>query len=406
MTTSLEVPASATQHSHSDAAQKWVAVARSLAPLVESEVPQSAKDTIITPKVVQAWKDAGLYKLLLPARLGGKGLDSVSYLQVAEEIARQDASAGWTYAIHEIGSLFPGILLTEDAYVELLGPNRDGIACGSAFGMPPGTAKRVDGGYLVQSKPMPFGSGTQHADRVVSLLFLVDDNDDKVIGEDGNPVVLKAYIDRNQIEWLNNWNSAGLKGTGSGHYRVKEHVLDERWLSSAAGDRATDPVFAQGFFAIVNLHHAGVALGVAKRAIEEVAKSAKGRRRGEVAALDEHPLFQHEFVRIDSEYQAARAFILQGYREMWEAATEGRVTELHTARIEQANLHLHRVLRDIVSTASLWAGSDAIPEDGVFARLNADTPIAVNHLLLSPHQAGKIAPQLLAAWQAESAVQS
>ncbi|WP_408899765.1 acyl-CoA dehydrogenase family protein (plasmid) [Nocardioides sp. R1-1] len=364
---------------------------------MESEVAQGAEDRIITAKVVQAWKDAGLYKLLLPARLGGEGLDSVSFLQVGEEVSRQDASSGWTFAIHTVGTLFPGLILTEDAYLDLLGPDRAGIACGFAFGKVPGTARPVEGGYLVQSEPMPFGSGTQHADRVASMLFLLDEKGDNVIGDDGSPVVVNSYIDRSQIEWLHNWNPAGLHGTGSGHYRVREHVLEKKWLSLAEGDRAGDPVYAQGFFAIVHMHHCSVALGVAKRAVEEMAKSAKGRRRGEIPALDEHPLFQAEFVRVDAEYRSARALVLEAYGSIWEAATEGRVTELHTARVEQAALHLHRVLSDIVSTASLWAGSDAIPHDSAIARLNADTAVAVNHLLLSPHQATKAAPHLLEA---------
>lgn len=397
MTTSTDSLPTETLSQGPDPAQEWVHVARSLAPLVESEVPQGAEDTIITSRVVEAWKDAGLYKLLLPVRLGGKGLDSVSYLKVAAEIARQDASAGWTYGIHEVGSLFPALLLTEDAYLDLLGPDRDGIACGFAFGKVPGTAQPVEGGYRVQSEPMPFGSGTQHADRVASMLYLLDDKGDNVVGADGNFVVVNGYVDRSQIEWLNNWHSAGLKGTGSGHYRVKEHVLEDKWLSLSEGDRASDPVFAQGFYALVHLHHSGVAMGVGERAIEEMAKSAKGRRRGEVPALDEHPVFQSEFVRIDAEYRAARALVLTAYRDIWDAATAGAVTDLHTARIEQADLHLHRVVSEIVSTASLWAGSDVIPHDSVFARLNADTTVAVNHLLLSPLQAVKLAPELLKA---------
>lgn len=395
MTTSLEAPPGSTHRSSAETVEKWVSVARSLAPLVESEVAQGAEDKIITRKVVQAWRDAGLYRLLTPARFGGEGLDSASYLQVAEEVSRQDASAGWTFAIHTVGTLFPALLLPETSYLDLLGPDRDRIACGFAFGKVPGTAKPVDGGYLVQSEPMPFGSGTQHVDRVASMLYLLDESGENVIGDDGNPVVVNSYIDPTNIEWLHNWDPAGLQGTGSGHYRVKEHVLEEKWLSLAAGDRITDPVFSQGFFALVHLHHTSVGLGVAKRALEEVAKSAKGRRRGEIAALDEHPLFQSEFVRIDSEYRSARSFVMSAYQEMWDAAVEGRVTELHTARIQQADLHLYRVLRDIVSTASVWAGSDVIPRDSVFARLNADTPIAVNHLILSPHQAVSLAPALL-----------
>ena len=397
MTISTEPPPGELLGLEPDPAEKWLQVARSLGPLVESEAPQGASDTLVTSKVVQAWKDAGLYRLPRPARFGGEGLDSVSYLRVAEEIARQDASSGWTFGIHNVGSLYPGLLLTEDAYVELLGPSGDGIACGFGFGKVPGTAQPVDGGYLVQSEPMPFGSGTQYADRVVSLSFLLDDNGDQVIGDDGSPVVVTAYVDRSHVEWLHNWNAAGLRATGSGHYRVKQHVLEQKWLSSAEGDRASDPMFATGYMAITHMHHAAVALGMAKRAIEEVAKSANGRRRGDIAALDEHPLFQSEFVRIDSEYRAARAFVFDAFQQIWDAATERRVTDLHTARVEQADLHLHRVLRDIVSTASLWAGSDVIPADGVFARLNADTAIIVNHLLLGPQQATRISPQLLQA---------
>nr|THJ64751.1 hypothetical protein EU244_31025 [Rhodococcus qingshengii] len=375
---------------------KWVSVARSLAPLVESEVAQGTEDKLVTRKVVQAWKDAGLYKLLIPTRLGGEGLDSASYLKVAEEVSRQDASAGWTFAIHSVGTLFPGLLLPESSYRMIIGDDADRIACGFAFGKVPGTARPVDGGYLVMSEPMPFGSGTQHVDRVASMLYLLDSDGEKVIGEDGNPVVVNSYIDPSNIEWLHNWDPAGLQGTGSGHYRVKEHVLEEQWLSLAPGERISDPVFGQGFLPLVHLHHSSVALGVAKRAIEEVAKSAKGRRRGEIPALDENGVFQSDFVRIDSLYQSARALLVSAYQQIWEAASQGRVTEQHTARVQQADHYAHRVLRDIVSTASVWAGSDAIPRDNVFARLTRDTAIALNHLMLSPHQTANLAPVLLA----------
>ena len=403
MATTTETPASAAHRSRSDAARKWVDVARSLAPLVESEVPQASKDTIITPKVVQAWKDAGLYGVLLPTYFGGAGVDDVTYIEIAEEIARQDASAGWVYANHQTGTVFPGMLLDEETFRELLGPNGDGIACGAGSpGGPVGTAKRVDGGYLVQTGPRPFGSGSQYANRVVARVALVDDNDETMIGDDGNPLVVYIWVDPSNVEWLNDWNSSGLAGTGSGSYRVKEHVLEERWMGTDTEIKFTDaPVFAQGFWPVSSLHHAGVGLGLAKRTLEEISKSARGRRRGDVPALDRYPLFQADFVRIESEYQAARLFVLDAFRQVWDATIEGRLTDLHVVRIEQANLHLHRALDDIVSTALLWAGSDVIPKDGIFARLNANARVAMNHLLVGPQQAAKIAPELLAAWQAD-----
>lgn len=403
MATTTEAPARVTRRSRSDATRKWVDIARSLAPLVESEVPQASTDAIITPKVVQAWKDAGLYGVLLPTHLGGGGVDDVTYIEIAEEIARQDASAGWVYGNHQTGTLFPGMLLKEETFRELLGPDGDGVACGfGAPGVPVATAKRVDGGYLVQSGPIPFGSGSQHATRVVARAALVDDNDERRIGDDGGPIVAFVWVDRANIEWLNDWNPSGLPGTGSGSYRVKQHVLEDKWMGANTQISFTDdPAFAQGFGPVATLLHVGVGLGLAKRTIEELAKSVRGRRRGDVPAVDQYPMFQADFVRIESEYQAARAFVLDAYQEAWDATIESRRTDMHIVRIEQANLNLHQALDDIVRTASLWAGSDVIPKDGIFARLNANARVAMNHLLVGPQQAAKIAPELLAAWQAD-----
>ena len=215
-----------------DEARKWVEVARSLAPLVESEVEQATRDGIITSKVIQAWKDAGLYNVLLPKHLGGAGVDDVTYLLIAEEIARQDASAGWVYANHQTGTLFPGMLLPKEAFLELIGPNADGVACGSGAPQGPyGTAKPVQGGYLVEAGPRFFGSGSQHATRVVSRVALFDKDDNMLVGEDGEPVIVYIWVEPENVEWSNDWNPSGLPGTGSGSYRVKRHVLEEKWMA-------------------------------------------------------------------------------------------------------------------------------------------------------------------------------
>lgn len=387
-------------------AKAWVAIARSLAPLVESEVPQAARDTIITPRVVQAWKDAGLYGVLLPEHLGGAGIDDVTYLEIAEEIARQDASAGWVYANHQTGTIFPGILLPEEAFRELIGPNGDGIACGSGSPTGPyGKAKRVEGGYLVQTGPRPFGSGSQYADRVVARVALVDDNDIPRLDDKGEPIVVFIWVDRKNVEWQHDWNASGLAGSGSGSYRVIPHVLEEKWMAlETVHNFPDDPVFNQGFWQISGLHHSGIGLGLAKRILEEIAKSTHGRRRGTIPALDEYPLFQADFVRIESLYQSARAFVFDAYREVWSATIEGRLTEMHSIRVDQAALYLTRVLEDILSTASLWAGSDVIPKDGIFARLNANARVAMNHLLVGPQQAVHLAPPLLEEWRGHDGV--
>ncbi|MGO4250535.1 acyl-CoA dehydrogenase family protein [Paenarthrobacter sp. RAF54_2] len=399
----IDTPICDTTHT-SEEAQRWVDIARSLAPLVESEVPQADQDKVITSKVVQAWKDAGLYGVLLPKHLGGAGVDAVTYIQIAEEISRQDASAGWVYGNHQTGTLFIGMLLPAEALRELIGPKADGVACGSGAPQGPfGTAKPVDGGYLVKAPQRFFGSGSQHATRVVSRVALLNENDEMLIGEDGEPNVVFIWVDPEHVEWKHDWDPSGLAGSGSGSYLVKEHVIEEKWMAIHDGtDFPDDPVFTQGFTGVTTLHHVGTGLGLAKRAIEEMAKSAQGRRRGVVPSLDNYPLFQAEFVRVASLYQASRAFILDSYKNLWEAAAEHRLSELHTALIEQAALHLYRSLDDIIATASLWAGSDVIAKDGIFARLNANARVAMSHLLVGPQHAVQIAPALLDDWLGSS----
>lgn len=399
MTTALESPPRE-YLSHDEKAEKWVDIARSLQPIVEADLAQSRAETVTTRRVVQAWKDAGLYRAQLPVELGGEGVDYATSILVMEEIARQDTSAGWVFGVSASGTMLAGSLLSSDGFLDILGPDSNGLACGFANGKPPGTARRVDGGYILKSEAMPFGSATQHVDRVCCMSVIVDDDDKPILGDDGQPVVLLMYPSVEHVEWLHNWNASGLTSTGSGHYFVKEHLIEDRFVVTADPSTLFDhPAFKQGFMGPGYTSHVGAALGLAKRYIEELAKVTEGKRRGLVPVLDEYPLFQFEFVRIEAEYQAARAFALKAYDDAWAAAERGTFTDLHVTRIIQASTHLHRVLETIASTSRLWAGSAVIPPDGVLAKLNADAAVLMNHLLIDPQHYPEQAPALLATWR-------
>ncbi|MFI5623400.1 acyl-CoA dehydrogenase family protein [Nocardioides sp. NPDC051685] len=403
MTTTTGAPPTTRAESQAEQIAKWVEVTRSLQPLVESEREESYRDASVTSRVVQAWKDAGLYRAQLPVELGGDGIDNVVLINIIEEIARQDASAGWTFGVSASGTTIAGVLLDKDSYLEIIGPDGDGLACGFANGMPPGTAKKVDGGYLVKTDPMPFGSATLHTTRVISLLFLVDDHDEKVLDGDGNPVVLMAYIDVKNVEWLNDWYASGLASTGSGHLKILEHVLEDKWFAHPE-TRIPGTPFAQEFWTPSILSHVGVALGLAKRALEEAAKATKNKRRGAVADLDKDAHFLYEFGRIEAAYQAARAFCLKAYQDAWDAAEAGTFNQSHINRIDQSNYYLTSLLNDIVSTAALWCGSGVVPRDGVVARIVADARVVMNHLVSDPQQLIKVTPSILDIWRDETKV--
>ena len=50
----------------------------------------------LSQPVVDAMRQAGLYRMARPTAFGGLELDPVSMFRVVEEVARHDSAAGWT----------------------------------------------------------------------------------------------------------------------------------------------------------------------------------------------------------------------------------------------------------------------------------------------------------------------
>jgi alkylation response protein AidB-like acyl-CoA dehydrogenase len=69
--------------------------ARALAPLIASEADEIERTRRLTPAVVNALIENGLYRALLPQSLGGVEAPPEAFMQMLEEIAKADASTAW-----------------------------------------------------------------------------------------------------------------------------------------------------------------------------------------------------------------------------------------------------------------------------------------------------------------------
>src|SRR5262249_35679022 len=70
-----------------------------LAPVVREHAERSERERQLSPAVVEAFHEAGLFRILLPDDMGGGGLTVPESLWVFEAVAQLDASAGWNLAI-------------------------------------------------------------------------------------------------------------------------------------------------------------------------------------------------------------------------------------------------------------------------------------------------------------------
>src|SRR5262245_35199845 len=107
----------------SDPAQ-WLERAIALAPLIQRCADESERERRLAPAVGEAFDDAGLFRIQVPERFGGAGLDPVEALSIYEEVAAADGSAGWNLAIGAGGGAFAGMLDDADAIEQIVGAPR------------------------------------------------------------------------------------------------------------------------------------------------------------------------------------------------------------------------------------------------------------------------------------------
>ena len=69
--------------------------ARAIAPLIAGEAEDIERTRRLTPAVVSALIESGLYRALLPQSLGGAEAPIEIFMQMLEEVAKADASTAW-----------------------------------------------------------------------------------------------------------------------------------------------------------------------------------------------------------------------------------------------------------------------------------------------------------------------
>ncbi len=104
-------------------------VMHALAPLIIEHSDQAERERHLTQPVVNAFIDAGMFKLLLPAELGGAGANPLEFCEVIQAVSALDGSTGWCLMIGAGVGLFSG-LLSASAAVEVYAA-RCAIGCGT-----------------------------------------------------------------------------------------------------------------------------------------------------------------------------------------------------------------------------------------------------------------------------------
>jgi len=124
-----------------------LAKAQGLSDLIGAEAPRSEADATLSPLVVEAFHEAGLFGLMVPKELGGQEADLPTVLEVYEAVSRADGSAGWTLLANATTSAFAGAYTGPTAIAAMfqMNPEKSRVQVGTEFALLAETAVSADG---------------------------------------------------------------------------------------------------------------------------------------------------------------------------------------------------------------------------------------------------------------------
>ncbi|NYG59833.1 alkylation response protein AidB-like acyl-CoA dehydrogenase [Nocardioides daedukensis] len=359
--------------------------AKAVAEIVEAEANAIEEGATITKPVYDALVENRLFWMAVPKELNGMGLGLVESFEVIEELSRADGSTGWAFMANSLSTSLAAGFLAPQGQQDLFAHDVPGITAGMI--LPTGSGRKVEGGYVVTGN-YQFASGSAHASWIGAGFVVSDEEGNPLTTPEGGPVCRTAFVPRDEAEFRGNWNVWGLVGTGSYDYGLTEVFIPEEHCFDTFTTEAvrSEPLFRFGLLGIGVGGHAPVALGIARRALDEIVKVATVKGRvGYPTVIADSEIFKLEFAKTEALYRAARAYVYEVHREAEDWVNAGNpLTELHNARLRQSITWVQEVTATVTNFAHRWGGSQSFRNPTALGRATRDAAVATQHLLVDP----------------------
>jgi alkylation response protein AidB-like acyl-CoA dehydrogenase len=291
----------------SAAEAELIAKARALAPVLRERAPEAERLRHLPDATQAAFREAGFYRILQPARYGGLEARYGLQTMLGAEAARGCASSGWCLSITAAHSWIFG-MFPRQAQDEFWNPDPQRTLASSFLAVQPSLAPQSGGIRL--SGRWRFSSNVDHCDGIILLVM--------VPGAGGPPRQTFAFLHREQYEIEDTWNVVGLAATGSNDVVVRDAVVPEHRLLDVMSTREghtpgpqANPhyLFALPLFAVFAHCLVGAALGAAEGALDQIAESLKSKTSVANVKLAEQPTVQTRIAEAAAEIAAARALL-------------------------------------------------------------------------------------------------
>jgi alkylation response protein AidB-like acyl-CoA dehydrogenase len=367
----------ATDHRAIPIGDRWTVIeaVRALAPDVRAQSERIERDRRLPLDLVRSLARIGVFRLCVPRALGGAEAEPATLLAVLEELSRADGSTGWCAMIGATSGLLSAYLPESEARA-IYGASPDVIS-GGVFA-PTASATLRDGQYRVSGR-WRFASGCQHCDWLMGGC---------VVQDDGPPRARMVLFPAADAEIIDTWTVSGLRGTGSHDIAVRDLLVPATRSASLTHDRpvASGALYAFPLFGLLAIGVAAVALGIARRALDEivalaVAKTPTAARR----TLAERSTIQAAIAEAEATLAAARAFLHEVVGTAWQAARDrGAIDVPLRARLRLAATHATAAAARATDAAYTAGGGTAVYADSPLQRTFRDVHVVTQHMMVAP----------------------
>ena len=368
-----------------------------LAPQLRIWGEDAERQCDLAPEAVAALRDRDLFRIWRPRALDGLELPPTEALAVFEQLATIDASVAWLVANAAVTTTFFQVF-PDDGLAEIF-HERDAVVAGGWF--PPGVAEPTDGGFHVSGQ-WAFGTGCRHADWITGMAV--------ILGEDGQPEqhaategprMLLLAVPADEVEVVDNWDTLGMRGTGSHDVRATNVFVPTRRTFVVGpfdhpGSAFTGPLY-QFHMWLGGAVIGAVAIGVARAALDDFTAHTLSRTPSYTTqALRDRPIVQDHVGRAAALIGAGRAYLHVAVDDAYRHFDRGDTHDpCRLAPVQLAACHAVEAASQAVDLLHTVAGTSGIRTDHQLGRHFRDLHTMRQHTLAAAARYESIGQLLL-----------
>lgn len=337
-----------------------------LAPEIAERTDEIDEHRCIPRDVITRLKKAGAFRALIPKAYGGLETPFEEYVYMVQRLAESDASVAWCVNQASVIGL-TSLWLPDESIRQVWSESETSVANGPPFD----ASIRPQGTQHVLNGHWGFSSGCQHARWMMAAAKCT---------QGGYRI---AYFKPQHAQFIDNWQVAGLRGTGSFEFQIHDLAVDNAFVA----DMSQTPTFVSESTLIPNTllfatSFACVALGVARSALNDIIALAQGKiPRWSSVKVQDDPDVQRFVGRATARWRAADAYLHRTLETILPAVREsGEVTHQQRSELRMAGTHVIQECAEVVDLAYKISGSTGIYQDQCLQRRFQDMHVITQHV--------------------------